>query len=175
MQGWLVRLQREIEASTANLTEQDWRRAPQGAWSAAQILEHLGRSYGGTAKMVELHLGSTRPPKLRTGGVGAWLWRLLVVRLGHIPTGQRAPEFVRPTGEAGGSEALEKALGGLRRMSAALEAAEQRWGRKTPVGAHFALGPMTASEWAKFHYLHGRHHLKQLRERVRVRGGAEPS
>jgi hypothetical protein len=176
MDGWLARLEREIEAETAGLTEQDWQRAPEGAWSSAQILEHLGRSYGGTAKMVELALGSSRPPQLRPPRIGQRLSKFLVVTLGRVPSGQQAPPFVQPGGPvASGAEALGKALGGLRRMRAALAAAEEKWGSGTPVGAHFALGPMTAAQWARFHYLHGHHHIKQLRERAGVKAGAGPS
>jgi Protein of unknown function (DUF1569) len=93
-----------------------------------------------------------------------------VVTLGRFPSRGKAPEFVQPGGVASGAAALEKALSGLRRMRAALEKAEERWGRRTPVGSHFALGPMTAPQWGKFHYLHGHHHLKQVRQRVRAKG-----
>jgi len=27
------------------------------------------------------------------------------------------------------------------------------------------LGPLTASQWRKFHWIHGRHHVKQISER----------
>ena len=166
----MKRLRCEIEAATDGLTEQDWLRAPRGAWNSAQILEHLARSYSGTAKMVELHLGSSRPPQLRSARLGERLRRLLVVTLGRFPSGGQAPAFVQPRGIAG-AQALEQALSGLQRMSAALDAAEQRWGRRISVGRHFLLGPMTARQWKKFHYLHGHHHMRQLRATL----GARPA
>ena len=44
--AWLDRLRREIEETTQGLGVADWSRAPQGRWNTAQILEHLGHSYG---------------------------------------------------------------------------------------------------------------------------------
>jgi hypothetical protein len=35
---------------------------------------------------------------------------------------------------------------------------------------HLILGPLTAAQWRKFHWIHGRHHVKQilrLREQAR--------
>ncbi|MGZ4836286.1 MAG: DUF1569 domain-containing protein [Terriglobales bacterium] len=31
---------------------------------------------------------------------------------------------------------------------------------------HPFLGPLTADEWRKFHWVHGRHHTRQIRERI---------
>jgi len=31
---------------------------------------------------------------------------------------------------------------------------------------HLFLGPLTANEWRKFHWVHGRHHARQIRERM---------
>ena len=50
-------------------------------------------------------------------------------------------------------------------MKTALDAAEQRWGKGQRVGAHFVFGPMTTEQWRKFHYLHGHHHVLQIRQR----------
>jgi hypothetical protein len=69
-----------------------------------------------------------------------------------------------PTGNDGPA-ALKQAMENLERMDAALALAEQRWGRGV-IATHFRLGPMSAEEWRKFHYVHCRHHLKQIRDRV---------
>ena len=165
MDGWLDRLRREIEETTAGLVEADWMRAPENAWNCSQIVEHLGRSYGGTAKMLESRLAEGASAPLRAARLSERIARILVVSLGRIPSGRKAPEFVVPHGMPG-PVALKHALSGLERMKTALASAEQRWGGKEPVGVHFLLGPMTAEQWRKFHYLHGHHHVLQMRKRL---------
>jgi hypothetical protein len=31
---------------------------------------------------------------------------------------------------------------------------------------HLILGPLTAGQWRKFHWVHGQHHARQIRERL---------
>jgi hypothetical protein len=40
---------------------------------------------------------------------------------------------------------------------------EQKFGTRSRLLDHPILGPLTGSEWRKFHLIHGRHHIKQLR------------
>jgi Protein of unknown function (DUF1569) len=35
------------------------------------------------------------------------------------------------------------------------------------VASHFRLGPMTADQWRRFHVVHGRHHMKQMKRIAR--------
>jgi hypothetical protein len=170
MDAWLDRLRREIEDTTQGLSAADWSRAPQGRWNGAQILEHLGRSYGGTAKMLELSLGSGGAPQVRAAKISERMMKTLIVGLGIFPSGGKAPAFVTPQGEAG-PDALKRALSGLERIKIAIAAAEERWGSREPVAMHFLLGPMNPGQWRKFHYLHGHHHLRQMRERLENRDG----
>ena len=147
--------------------DSDWISAPEGRWNSAQILEHLGRSYGTTAKMLELNLGSGRPPELRDATIGEFLATLLIVKLGVFPTGAKAPAIVTPHGEAG-PVALNRALTDLVRMDAAIAATAERWGKDKAIALHPRLGPLNASQWRKFHYVHGHHHVLQIRKRLGV-------
>jgi hypothetical protein len=165
MDAWLDRLRTEITETTAALNDSDWNRAPRGRWNSAQIMEHLGRTYGTTAKMLELKMGIGGPPQVRTAKISEFLLKVLIVDLGVFPTGAKAPEMVTPTGAAG-PIALERALTNLERMDAALVASEERWGRQEAVAMHFRLGPLTALQWRKFHYFHGHHHMLQMRKRL---------
>jgi hypothetical protein len=165
MDRWLDRLRREIEEATRGLGEAEWGRAPEGRWNSAQIVEHLGRTYGGTAKMLERGLSAGGRHQLRPVTLKERWLQFLIVRMGRFPTERKAPAFALPEGEAG-PQALERALSGLERMSTALDAAEQRWGSSQPVGVHFVLGPMNPQQWRKFHYLHGHHHVLQIRQRA---------
>jgi hypothetical protein len=169
MDAWLERLRQEIAGATTGLDDAAWRRAPQGRWNSAQIVEHLGRSYGTTAKMLEVSLASGGPPDIRPAKLQEKLLRGLIVTLGVFPTGAKAPAMVMPTGQDGPA-ALKRALENLERMDIALATAEQRWGTGA-VAMHFRLGPMKAEEWRKFHYVHGCNHVKQMRKRL---GRAKP-
>jgi hypothetical protein len=41
---------------------------------------------------------------------------------------------------------------------------EARFGKRTRVLDHPVLGPLTARQWRKFHWVHGRHHVKQIQK-----------
>jgi hypothetical protein len=169
MDAWLDRLRKEIEETTRGLRDSDWNRAPEEQWSSAQILEHMGRSYGATAKKLELSMGVGGPPQVRAAKIPEFLKKLLVVNLGVLPEGAKSPDAVAPQGDSG-PVALERALRGLGRMDVAITSAAERWGSKTPVAMHPILGPLTSGEWRKFHYIHGHHHLLQMRKRSKAEG-----
>lgn len=165
MDAWLDRLRKEIEETTADLHEADWSRAPEGRWSSAQILEHLGRSYGTTAKMLELSMGTGGPPQVRAAKISEMLTKILIVTLGIFPNGAKSPAMVTPKGDSG-PVALERAKINLERMGSAIAAAEERWGRKAEIAMHPVLGPLTPGQWRKFHYIHGHHHVLQMQKRL---------
>jgi hypothetical protein len=50
-------------------------------------------------------------------------------------------------------------------MDAGIKAAEERWG-EGPVAIHMILGPLNAKQWRKFHYVHGHHHVRQMKKRI---------
>ncbi len=170
MDAWLNRLQREIQETTTELSDSDWNRASKERWSCAQIMEHLGRAFGTTAKMLELSMGAGIP-QVRDAKVPELLKKLLIVKLGMLPSGGKAPAMVTPKGDPG-PVALERALANLQRMDAAIAAAEKRWGGEAAIAMHPVLGPLNPCEWRKFHYLHGHHHLSQMRKRLAEREGA---
>ncbi|HVJ05039.1 MAG TPA: DUF1569 domain-containing protein [Candidatus Saccharimonadales bacterium] len=169
MDAWLDRLCREIKETT-KLCEVDWVRAPQGCWNSSQILEHLGRTYGTTAKMLELAMGVGGPAQVRPATVSERLAKLVVINLGFLPRGAKSPSVVLPKGDRG-PVALERALNNLDRMKTAIALAEERWGSEEPIAMHPALGPLTATQWRKFHYMHGHHHLRQVRSRSGTSAG----
>jgi hypothetical protein len=39
---------------------------------------------------------------------------------------------------------------------------EARYGKRVKLLNHSVLGPLSGSEWRKFHWVHGRHHIKQI-------------
>jgi len=54
----------------------------------------------------------------------------------------------------------------LQKMDSGLDDCERRFGTHTKIMDHLFLGPLTANEWRKFHWVHGRHHARQIRERM---------
>jgi len=50
-------------------------------------------------------------------------------------------------------------------MESGFDDCERRFGVTTKIMDHPLLGPLTASQWRKFHLVHGRHHAQQIRER----------
>jgi hypothetical protein len=142
----------------------DLARAPAGKWSAAQILEHLflvfKMSNRGIAKCMEqgapLATRATLKHRLAT---------LLALDLGYMREGRKAPERATPRGMP--PEEVQQALAPeLQKMDSGLDDCERRFGARTKLMDHPFLGPLTADEWRKFHWVHGRHHARQIRERI---------
>ncbi len=165
MDAWLDRLRKEITDSAANLTGDDWTRAPQGRWDSARIMEHLARTYGTTAKMLELWMEAGGAPQVRPAKLSESFFRILIIRLGVFPSGVKAPAMVQPRGDSG-PVAYQRALDNLQRMELALKSAEARWGNNQPIAMHPFLGPLSPEEWRAFHYRHGHHHIRQMRKRL---------
>ena len=55
-------------------------------------------------------------------------------------------------------------------MDEVIAQCEQRYGSRIKILDHPVLGPLTARQWRKFHLAHGRHHVKQIRERRQMSG-----
>jgi hypothetical protein len=135
------------------------RRAPE-KWSVAEILEHLLLAYTATTRGAQRCLESGRP----TAGKPTLYQRLgalLVVTIGYFPPGRRAPEMVKPRGTEA-DNVLRDIRGKYEEMDDALHLCEQRLG-SGKLADHPVLGPLTAREWRRFHWVHTRHHMKQVR------------
>jgi hypothetical protein len=90
----------------------------------------------------------------------------VVVGLGHIPAGLKAPAIVQPKGLP--VEQVQKEIGAkMAAMDAIIAQCEARFGRHAKLLDHPILGPLNATQWRKLHLVHGQHHLKQI---LRLRG-----
>ena len=132
-------------------------------WSVVEIVEHLQRSYSGTAKGFErcleknTSLASAITLKQRMQAAA-------VVNLGFFPQGRQAPKHILPTGVI----ALPDLLDGVKRDLAWLDDAAVRTKRVfggIRVLDHPILGAFTVDQWLRFHLVHTRHHEKQIRAR----------
>jgi hypothetical protein len=164
MDSYLERLQVELESATEGATDAGLEQAPAGKWNAAQVLEHLFLTYKNTNKGIGKCLVSGAP--LATGATFRHrIGTLLVVRFGYLPSGRKAPERVIPRGM--GAAAVRQAIfPEIQRMESGLRECENTFGPKTKIMDHPFLGPLTAAEWRKFHWVHGRHHARQIRQRL---------
>ena len=164
MISYLERLQKELDGAVGDLSAGDWSRAPAGKWSAAQILEHLLLTYKGTNRGLERCLAQGTPSVTRPTLKDRFAV-LLVVKVGYMPPGRKAPERTIPQGLS--PEEVRKAIPSeIRAMRLGLDDCERRFGPGTKIMDHPILGPLTAEEWCKFHWVHARHHARQIRERM---------
>jgi len=127
-------------------------------------LEHLLLTYKGTNLGLKRCLEQGAPLGARAT-LKDRLATLLVVNLGYMPRGRKAPERVKPRGVP--VEEVRRAIAPeLETMELGLDDCERRFGAGTKILNHTILGPLTAEEWRKFHWVHGRHHARQIRERM---------
>jgi hypothetical protein len=162
MDAYLKRLQKAIASATHGMTAEDLHRHAEGKWSTAEVLEHLYLTYTGTTKAFERCLQENKP-RARTPLLKDRISAFVVTGLGHIPEGRKAPEHAQPRGRAVEDVVLE--IGPhISAMDDLITQCEARFGKRTRVLDHPFLGPLTARQWRKFHWVHGRHHLKQIQK-----------
>jgi len=164
MDSYLERLRQELEDALGGASPSALAQAPAGKWNAAQILEHLFLTYKNTNRGMARCLEQGSPLATRAT-LKQRLATLLVVNLGYLPAGRKAPERAAPRGML--PEEVQQAIAPeLQRMGSGLDDCKRRFGRRTKIMDHPFLGPLTADEWRKFHWVHGRHHARQIRERI---------
>ena len=167
MDSYLKRLQEAITAVTRGMTPGELTRRPPGKWSVAEVLEHLYLSYTGTTRGFARCLEAGKPlasvPTLKQRFTIA-----AVTGAGYFPTGRKAPKQAVPKGTA--AEIVLADIGPqITAMDEVIACCEARHGKRTRLLDHPILGPLTAKQWRKLHWLHGRHHIKQIQ---RVRAGS---
>lgn len=147
----------------AGLTPEQLSRRPEGKWSVGEILEHLYLTYTGTIKGFERLMAAGKPQVTRPSlkqRVGA----VLVLGLNYMPSGREAPAMARPKGLPV-EKVLAEIVPKIGEMDAAIARCEEKLGRGKLLD-HLFLGPLNGAEWRKFHLVHGRHHVKQIRQRL---------
>lgn len=164
MGSHLERLHAELECVLAIASGEALEKAPAGKWNSALILEHLYLTYKGTNKGIAKCMTEGRPQATKVT-MKHRAKKLVVVGMGYMPGGAKAPERAVPRGELG-DEVRGTILAELERMAAGLDECERRFGVRTKIMDHPVLGPLTANEWRKFHWVHGRHYVRQIRERM---------
>jgi hypothetical protein len=135
-----------------------------GKWSAAEVLEHLRRTYAGTCKGLERVVADGRP-RANTPTLQQRAGQFVVITLGKMPEGRTAPQGTDPDEGTLAQSVREDTFALLNRLDALLDTAEKTFGR-AKIMDHPVLGALTVKQWRKFHCVHGMHHVRQLRERL---------
>ena len=164
MNTHLDRLRSELETVLHGATPAMLAQAPAGKWNTGQILEHLYLSYTATAKVLSRCLEKGTPLATRPR---ARISTLLLLTTGYFPSGRKSPEVAKPRGLP--TEQVQSTIfAQIESMASKLDECERKFGSSTTLYDHPILGPMTAEQTRKLHFLHGRHHAKQMRERMRM-------
>lgn len=133
-------------------------------WSIQQIVEHLLSTYRGSipaiSARVEKRSATRAKPNFRQR-----IAQFLIIQLGRFPKGRLAPAAVSPSlpiTVQSGDELAAKVSTELKKLDEVTARGEHLFGDRRAV-AHIILGPLSMQQWRRFHLIHGRHHLKQIR------------
>jgi hypothetical protein len=160
MDSRLDKLRHSLESALQGMSSEQLNWHPPGKWCAAEVLEHLYLTYTGTIKGFERVLTSGKPLASRAT-MAQRARTLVVVGLGHMPTGFKAPAMVVPKGLS--AEKVRNEIGQkIVAMDEIIAQCESRFGSGVDLLDHPILGPLTTTQWRKLHVVHGRHHEKQL-------------
>lgn len=159
----LDKLRHAVESAVAGLSPDQLSLHPPGKWCAAEVLEHLYLTYTGTIKGFE-RVAQAGKSLATTSTWTHRMRRLVVVTFNYLPSGREAPPVARPRGLSA-EKVLAEIGPKIAEMDAILSRCEETFGRGKLLD-HPILGPLTASDWRKFHLVHGLHHVKQIRRLV---------
>jgi len=160
MDSRLEKLKEDLESAVEGMSSEQLNWHLPGKWCAAEVLEHLYLTYAGTIKGFEKVITSGKPLATRASMAHRVL-TFVIVGLGRMPAGRKAPAMAQPRGLP--PEQVRNELGAkLAAMDAIIAQCEARFGRRLKLLDHPILGPLTATQWRELHLVHGRHHEKQL-------------
>jgi|HubBroStandDraft_5_1064220.scaffolds.fasta_scaffold619270_1 hypothetical protein len=139
----------------------------QGRWCAQQVLEHLILTYKFTSDSISRQLKTGRVPRNRRN-ILEFMLRMQTIGLGYMPDGVPAIRAFRPevfTPEDGPSIAA-RYLEAAEEMDLLLVAGRKKFGIEA-CGEHPLFGVMRIDEWRRYHAMHAKHHVPQLRNAIR--------
>ena len=141
--------------------------APDGRWNGAQIVQHLGKAEGATAKMLEgvfsTSLSAGIPPDAGTSSLLHSLDKFEVANAALRPL--VAPERIRPAADAD-LDASWASLVSVRERTYRAYATVDGRDLMTISVPHPLLGPLNAYEWLLFLGKHEERHIGQLKRQL---------
>jgi hypothetical protein len=148
-----------IDHATNGMTSEQMTWHPAEKWSAAEILEHLSLAYARTVERMKSAL-QEGPAEVRRRTFREWAGGVIVLKLGRIPPGRKAPEGLSPCGILP-DQALDSARSKLAELDRVIDQCQERFGGRNFL-VHAILGPLSTSEWRRFHCVHTLHHMRQI-------------
>jgi len=159
----LSRLEPLVLHPVHGLAESDWHRAPEGRWTVAQILEHLAVSVDLVAQLLEER--GMLPGRRRRSKPHETVLRHLVLTTGRIPKGLKTVIAAAPSREPDPDMSAAQFRMGVEQLRALSESWSEET-RETVFLPHPYLGDLNLPEWVRFHYVHCRHHARQIKDRL---------
>lgn len=160
MSPHLEKVRAHAHRLTRDFSSEDWEYSHQGKWSASKTMEHLRLAFTATTKAT-LKTMQASEPFCRDATWRDLAGRVCVLRLGRMPGGMKALKNLTPKVGLPGNT-LRPFNDALVAMDATLNDAERRFGRNTRILDHPFLGPLTAEQWRRFHWVHANHHFRQI-------------
>ncbi len=159
----LERLEPMVLGPLNGLAGADWHRAPPAKWSVCQIVQHLAMSVDLVATAFERR--ADEPVMQRRATPHQTVLRHILLGVGRIPGGVEAPDVVRPHEEPDPALAMAQFRMGVERHGTLVDMWPQE--RQLEVFVrHPIVGDLNLPEWIRFHYVHCRHHARQLERRL---------
>jgi len=140
-------------------------------WTIQQIIEHLLMTYASTTAAFESRLAKGTPTLSRPSPSHR-ARQFVVITLGLMPGRRTAPPEVTPPASASsqsGEQLTTITRDALTHLDVIFSQADQAFGPARCL-THFALGPLSASQWRRFHLAHGTHHVRQIAAIRRTHG-----
>ena len=141
----------------------DWRRAPEGKWNLAQIVEHLAIAFDLVANGFAALPGGEL--KAREATPAQSVLRHALLGSGELPKGMKAPDISKPSEDPDPELVVARFRMGIERTRALLE----DWPKERQEGTflrHPVLGDLNLPEWVRFHFVHCTLHLRQVEKRL---------
>lgn len=163
----LETLRDELERSLGGLDERQTQLRPGGdpaRWSIQQITGHLLLAYAATESALAARIAKEAPTKAKPT-LAQHAGQFTLLRLGYFPRGRKAPERVTAPADAApvpGGTLIAQVHAAIDTLDRRVAAAETIFGPELRAVSHMVLGPLSTTQWRRFHLIHGRHHIKQI-------------
>lgn len=159
----LARLEPMVLTPLHGVPKEDWHRRPKGKWSVAQIVQHL--SIGVDHVSERFAHRAEKQDMTRRASPHQTLLRHLLLGFGKFPPGIGTPDGARPEDRPDPELIQAQFRMGVERTRALIE----DWPSERQVAVyvnHPILGDLNLLEWVRFHYVHCRHHARQIKRRL---------
>jgi hypothetical protein len=155
----LSRLEPIVFNPIHGVKQEDWRRAPEGKWSLAQVIEHLAITMDVVTDGLEAREDKQGMERRATPAQS--VMRHTLLGRGQFPKGMRAPDITIPSEDPD----PELSAANFRMAVERTRTMVDQWPEEQQLGVflhHPILGDLNVPEWVRFHYVHSTLHSRQI-------------